>query len=459
MGKGEKRMGHWLRTTLLRHSSIIVLVTLFFVSPFPFPLFPEVLESHAGSAVVSTSTREGRLAVFDDAWSAINERYYDRKFNGLDWDAQRTTFRSLAADANTADEFYSVLRRMIALLDDPHTRVFAPAEKFDWWHPRLVTAGIAIREVDGAATVVEVEPNSEPQRAGVRAGDLLETVNGEPALSLVRARLTNPVSAASASLRYRAFATVLEGTPGSSVEIRWKGKNGNERAARFQRYWQQRELGLRIRRQSGGFAVIEIDAFTRPVAADFARALKQKLAGARGVILDLRSNGGGDTDAMTDVASSFLTPGVGLGQFTGRDGSGFTIATRLKSPFMPEPIPHTEIPLVVLTSERTASAAEILIAALKEFKRASIIGTETCGCVLAIRSRHELPDGGLLDVSEMDYQTAAGERLEKNGIKPDEVVVVRRSDLYSGRDRPMELAITKLISLRKRAGASPPSRP
>jgi carboxyl-terminal processing protease len=447
MGKREIGIVRSRLYNFLLRASILAIATFFFLSPFPLPLFPQVLRSHAESAVVSTSTREGRLAVFDDAWSSINERYYDRKFNGLDWDAQRTAFRSLAAAANSTDEFYSVLRRMIAPLDDPHTRVFAPEEKFDWWHPRLVTAGIAIREVDGAATVVEVEPDSEPQRAGVRAGDLLETVNGEPALSLIRARLINPV-VASASLRYRAFATVLEGTPGSSVEIRWKGKNGSERTARFQRYWQQRELGLRIRRERGGFAVIEIDAFTRPVAANFARTLKQKLAGARGVILDLRSNGGGDTDAMTDIASSFFSPGVGLGQFTGRDGSGFTIATRLKSPFMPEPIPHTEVPLVVLTSERTASAAEILIASLKASKRASIIGTETCGCVLAIRSRHELPDGGLLDVSEMDYQTAAGERLEKNGIKPDEVVVVRRNDLYSGRDRAMELAMTKLIKLR-----------
>jgi carboxyl-terminal processing protease len=446
MGKREKRLGLFRRTYLLRHASIIAVITLCLVSPFPFALFPEALGSHVESANVSTSTREGRLAVFDDAWSAINERYYDRKFNGLDWDAQRTAFRSLAAAANSTDEFYSVLRRMIASLDDPHTRVYAPEEKFDWWHPRLVTAGIAIREVDGAATVVEVEPDSGPQRAGVRAGDLLETVNGESALSLIRARLPNTVLA-SASLRYRAFATVLEGTPGSSVEIRWRSKNGNERAARFQRYWRERELGLRIRRERGGFAVIKIDAFTRPVATDFARALKQKLAGARGVILDLRSNGGGDTDAMTDIASSFLNPGIGLGQFTGRDGSGFTIATRLKSPFMPESIPHTEVPLVVLTSERTASAAEILTAALKGFKRGSVIGTETCGCVLAIRSRHELPDGGLLDVSEMDYQTAAGERLEKNGIKPDEAVVVRRSDLYSGRDPGIELAITKLTRL------------
>jgi carboxyl-terminal processing protease len=445
----------------LRRASIIAIITCV-ASPFPFSLFPLVGSGLAKpeASLVSTSTREGRLAVFDDAWSAINERYYDRRFNGLDWDAQRTTFRSLAAAAKSADEFYSVLRQMIASLDDPHTRVFSPDEKFDWWHPRLVTAGIAIREVEGAATVVDVEPDSEAKRAGVRAGDLLETVDGAPALSLIRARLTNRDLDASAASRYRAFATVLEGMPGSSVEVRWKSKNGNERAARFQRYWQQRELGLRIRRERDDVAVIEIDAFTRPVAADFARTLKQKLAGARGVILDLRSNGGGDTDAMTDIASSFLSPGVGLGQFTSRDGSGFTIATRLKSPFMPESIPHTEIPLVVLTSERTASAAEILAASLKAFKRASIIGTETCGCVLAIRSRHELPDGGLLDVSEMDYQTATGERLEKNGIKPDEAVVVRRSDLYSGRDRAMELAITKLTRLRsERAGASPPSRP
>lgn len=412
------------------------------------PLSSAAPAAASESAVVSTTTRAGRLAVFDDAWSSVNKRYYDRKFNGLDWSTQRAAFRSLAAAANSSEELYSVLRRMIASLNDPHTRVFAPDEKFDWWRPRFFTTGIAVREVDGLPTVVEVERDSEPQRAGVRAGDVIETVNGDPALSLINGRLTESLSVASASSRYRAFATVFDGPPGTSLEIRWKGKNGKERSARFQRHWQQRELGLRIRRERGELAVIEIDAFTRPIVAGFARALKPKIAGARGVILDLRSNGGGDAEAMTDVASAFLRAGVGLGQFTGRDGSGFTIATHSKSPFMPEPIAQTELPLVVLTSERTASAAEILIAALKTSKRASVIGTETCGCVLAIRTRHLLPDGGLLDISELDYQTAAGERLEKHGIKPDETVVVHRNDLYSGRDRVMELAITKLTKLR-----------
>ena len=64
--------------------------------------------------------------------------------------------------------------------------------------------------------------------------------------------------------------------------------------------------------------------------------------------------------------------------------------------------------------------------------------------MLAVRTRHELPDGGLLDISEFDYQTAQGLRLEGHGIRPDEIITVERSDLYSGRDGAVELAIEKL---------------
>lgn len=449
MVKGENGMNHCCRSRIVRRVSIVVIVTLFFVYPLPFTLFPSVFESevNAESGFVSTTTREGRLAVFDDAWSSINERYYDGRFNGLDWDAQRIAFRSLAAEANSSGEFYAVLRQMIASLNDSHTRVFSPEEKFDWWRPRFVTPGIAVREVDGLPIVVEVERDSQPERAGVRSGDVIETVNGESALSLINGRLPGSPSLLNASSRYRAFATVLEGASGSSVEIRWRKKNGDEKSARFQRHWQQRELGLRVRRERQ-LAIIKIDAFTRPITADFASAFKQKIAGARGVILDLRNNGGGEAEAMTDVASAFLRAGIGLGQFTARDGSGFTIATHSKSPFVPEPIAQNNLPLIVLTSERTASAAEILIAALKSSNRAMVIGAETCGCVLAIRTRHLLPDGGLLDISELDYRTATGERLEKHGIKPDETVAVERNDLYSGRDRVMERAVSKLSRLR-----------
>ena len=117
---------------------------------------------------------------------------------------------------------------------------------------------------------------------------------------------------------------------------------------------------------------------------------------------------------------------------------------------MVERIGQTRLPLVVLSSERTSSAAEIFIAALKAAGRATIIGTQTCGCVLAIRTRHNLPDGGLLDVSELDYKTSAGIRLERNGIRPDETVAIERNDLYAGRDRTMESALRQLTRLQER---------
>ena len=75
------------------------------------------------------------------------------------------------------------------------------------------------------------------------------------------------------------------------------------------------------------------------------------------------------------------------------------------------------------------------------------MGTQTCGCVLAIRARHNLADGGLLDVSELDYKTPAGERLEGNGIQPAQTVVVHREDLYAKRDTALADALSQLALL------------
>src|SRR5262245_4685524 len=88
-----------------------------------------VATTHAAndkSLFVSTATRTGRLAVFDDVWETIQERYYDPSFRGLDWEATRVAFRPAAAEAKSTQDFYELLRRMIAPLKDPHTRVFSP---------------------------------------------------------------------------------------------------------------------------------------------------------------------------------------------------------------------------------------------------------------------------------------------------------------------------------------------
>jgi len=434
------------RALLLFALFLCFLLSLFPCSPVP----PSVRASRDDARGLSTVTREGRLTVFDDVWQTIHDHYYDPAFRGLDWDAQRTTFRTLAAEATNSQELYGVLHRMIGSLNDAHTRVYAPDEKFDWWNPRFVSIGLALREVEGLPTVVQVEHGSVPERAGVHPGDVIMSVNGEPASSLIQLRLREQSRLSARALAsLRVAATLTEGAPETSVELQWQGKDGKVKSTRFQRHWRQRQLGLRIRRERRKYAVIEIDAFTQSIALDFARAFKEKLQGVRGIVIDLRENGGGDAEAMTEIASTFLGEGISLGQFSDRWGSNFKITTRSKSLFGPELIVQTKLPLIVLTSDRTSSAAEIFVAAFKTARRTTVIGTETCGCVLAIRTRHTLPDGGVLDVSELDYRTAEGERLEGNGTGPDEIVLVERRDLYAGRDRTLEAALGRLERLRR----------
>ncbi len=400
------------------------------------------------SKAVSTATAEGRLRVFDDAWKAIYERYYDPDFRGIDWDQQRTIHRADAANAQNERELYAVLRRLLATLNDVHTRVFAPEEKFVWWNPRFVSIGLAAKEIEGLPTVVRVEKKSAPERAGIKPGDIIESVDGSPALALIDKRLRWQSNwAAGPSTRFRAFSSLFEGAPETSLDLAWRTRTGELRRQRFERTWRGKKLGVRMRNERGKYLVVEIDAFTPSIAQDFTRAIKRKLPGAHGIVLDLRGNGGGEAEAMADVASTFLGAGVELGIFTDRWGVSFEIRTRGKSLVAPDVLARTNLPLVVLVSERTSSAAEIFAAAVQTTGRGSVIGSETCGCVLAIRSQHALPDGGSLDISELDFRTSLGVRLQDNATRPDEKVLPERADLYAGRDRALQHALDKLAKV------------
>ena len=391
------------------------------------------------SSLVSTTTVEGRLAVFDDAWETIQERYYDPKFHGIDWQAQRATFRPAAARAGKPHEFYDVLRQMIASLKDAHTRVYSPDEKFDWWSPRFITVGLTVREIEGAPTVIQVDPGSAAAKTDIKPGDVIVSIDDQPATEAIKQRLRYSGLSDEGNARFRAAGSLFEGPAGTEVKVTWSNRKGKQKSAVLERYWNQRELGFSNQRK-GDIAILRLDAFTQSVAVEFTKMLPDVLEGAEGIILDLRGNGGGDAEAMADVASLFLDEGTNLGKFADRSGASFELETFAKRLWRTGALSQTKLPLVVLTSENTSSAAEIMVAALQAKHRAQVIGTGTCGCVLAIRSRHALPDGGVLDVSEFDYRTASGLRLEGAGIKPDQLVLTTRADIYSRYDRALEMA-------------------
>src|ERR1041385_8979216 len=162
---------------------------------------------HDDATVVSTATVEGRLAVFDDAWETIEDRYYDPKFHGIDWQAKRTTFRPVSARAANTLEVYDVLRQMIASLRDAHTRVYSPDEKFDWWSPRFVTVGVTVREIQGVPTVIHVEANSAAAKTDIRPGDVIVSIDNIPVTDYMVQRMRANGWANDATTRFRAIAT------------------------------------------------------------------------------------------------------------------------------------------------------------------------------------------------------------------------------------------------------------
>lgn len=402
---------------------------------------------------VSTETREGRLAVFDDVWRTIGERYYDPSMRGLDWAAQRERFRPLAADARTRKEFYTTLRRMIAELRDPHTRVFTPDERSTWDRPVYTSVGLSLREIDSQLIVTQVERDSEAEAAGVRAGDALVKVDGEAARDVLARRAAEGVIAsAGAAARLSAIARLFEGERDSFITLGFASdrERGGELTVRLRRERRTRSPQFNVSR-TGGIGVVRFNIFTQETANAFVRALteRKELREGRGLVVDLRDNGGGEAEAMIDIASAFLPAGTPLGAFT--DRAGRTVSApqaRRAMLYAAEEITSFGGPVVVLAGARTASASEIFAAALRDAGRARVLGERTCGCVLAIRTRHPLADGGVLDVSEMDYRTARAARLEGSGIAPDETITPTRRDIEEGRDPALARAVAFLKASR-----------
>lgn len=302
----------------------------------------------------------------------------------------------------------AAVRAMAAAVGDSHTRFLTPQQQRqqqDSADGDLSYVGIGVRlgAIGGAATIADVYPDSPADRAGLRAGDRIVGVDGQDlatiSLNDVSSRVRGP-----------------EGT-----EVRLTVQRPEEGMLDFTVNRTRVSVPIVSSRMiDGEIGYIAISSFPRKSAnMDAAREFDEQLArlvarGARGLVLDLRFNPGGDPFASVAVASNFVPDGP---IFISANRAG----RRTVYPAVSRPTRFSG-PVAVLVNRGTASGAEVVASALSEYGAGYVIGTRTCGC-LSVGMPLQLGDtSGLMVTVEQAFTGRRERSLEGVGLAPDDVV-------------------------------------
>ncbi len=432
---------------MARRSSLALLSFIFIVSSLLSARPPEVRSQSLARSQAEArppisgvaNTREDRLKVFDQVWRAIFDNYYDRRYGGTDWRLQREIFRPQAEATRNSSELYRVLRQMLSKLGDAHTRIYSPDDGFDRNRPSGTTVGVAVRRIEGKPVVTWVDPSSEAARQGIRPGFTVSRIDGMPvekALERIREEIIE--SSTQTALELQTYDKLFHGLRDTPISVTFIDNDDRLRPVTLIRRFVEFQRRVITRRLPHKIGYIEITGFGPEIEKEFEAAMLEA-QGTRGLILDLRNNGGGFVTTVAQIASYFLPEDTNLGEFITRQGRTTSRNTQRSR------INYRE-PLVVLVSSRSASGSEIFAAAMQERKRAVVVGASptTCGCLLGVSRTLRLFDGGKLNISDTDYRTAFGRRIEGAGVIPDLRFETRILDLLLSRDRTLEQAVDQL---------------
>jgi carboxyl-terminal processing protease len=280
---------------------------------------------------------------------------------------------------------------------DPYSRYVPPGAAAEDRELRSGTAGLglALAMRGGSVTVQDAIADGPGARAGLRVGDRILTVDGQ-------------------SVRGRDAVTVggwIAGPEDTDVTVNWRGRDGRVRSATMQRAMVPPETVFS--QMVGDLLLIRVTAFNRQTGERVANEVAQGVAMTQppsGIVLDLRGNRGGLLREAVAAASVLLAPGV-VAVTAGRDPQ----ATRVWRTDAGEIAGN--LPLVVLVDGRSASAAEVLAAALSDRGRAVVIGSATLGKGL-VQTIDPLPDGGELFVTWSRILAPGGWPIQGLGVLP-----------------------------------------
>jgi carboxyl-terminal processing protease len=322
---------------------------------------------------------------FWQAWGIVHDEFVDRQ----------------ALDATELE--YGALRGMISALGDEGHTTFMTPEELE--HQRTDISGkfsgigaqVGVR--DGLPVIVAPFDGSPADQSGVRAGDIIMEVDGQDVTSWSLMEVVDHIRGTEGT---DVVLTMLRPDEGESVEITVTRGEITVPAATWAMF-----PGTNV-------ALIRLSQFSANANDELTIALlESEVAGATGLVLDVRNNPGGLLEQAVKVTSQFLSGGNVLQQ---EDAEG----NRQTYPVVSGGI-APEIPMVVLTNQGTASSAEILAGAIQDHQRGQIVGETTFGTGTVLQP-FVLDDGSGLMLGTSQWLTANGRLIRKQGIEPDVAV-------------------------------------
>jgi carboxyl-terminal processing protease len=403
-----------------------------------------------------------RRDVFERVWKEIEEHYYDRSFNGADWNEVHARYKPLVEGAKDDREFYSLMSRLTSELHDAHTRFNSPEQWRNVKKQQGVGSGLSLDEIDGKIVVTSIRPDSNAAHVGIEPGMVVLTVDGKP----VEDRIADIESVKAASSTSRAtrmftYSRLLAGPTDTEVKLGLERADGSHFETEVRRQVYSAAPNLETDKMPSGNAYIRFDGFQPSITKEFRQAL-ERFRNSPGLIVDLRRNGGGDLGVLVPIAGYFFDKKTLFAKDETRSGKPLSeFAGVLRLPLeLYVGRSGDQIysgPVVVLIDSRSASSSEVFAAGMQDSQRARIVGSQSCGCVLGIAKPRVMKGGGVLEMSEVLWFSPKGRRLEGTGILPDQTVVPTLKSLQANEDTALVAADRALVQMI--ASARRPSKP